>query len=453
MEVKGKNCVVLGAGKSGIAAAEFLVAGKAGKVVLSDIKQKAKLDEAALALEEKGVVLECGGHSNETILQADMIVISPGIPVEGEWYEMAKRHDKFLIGEIEFAYSFCKAKIIAVTGTNGKTTTTTLIYEILRAQLGERVALAGNIGIPFSEIVNSGGKYEYVVLEISSFQLETIKDFKPYIALLLNITEDHLDRYSSMQEYAEAKANIFRNQDENQYLILNSEDRFTNIMSPMSRSHKVYFSSENTLDDGYFMEDGWFVKNVFGEKKKIFGTGGMKISGKHNCENVMAALIVADILGLETEKVRETMYGFSGLEHRMEFVSEFNGIRFYNDSKATNVDAAIKAVDSFEEGLAVILGGREKGTDFTGLKGAMGENVRCVIALGENSERIKEIFSEVKEVIVAADMDDAVQKAANVQGVKTVLLSPACASFDLYRNYRHRGEEFKKSVLKAEKNA
>ncbi|MFW6210955.1 MAG: UDP-N-acetylmuramoyl-L-alanine--D-glutamate ligase, partial [bacterium] len=238
-QVKGKKVLVLGAGKSGVSAAKFALALGASGVTLSDIKPKEKLSEEALLLEGRGVVLETGVHSNETILESDVIIMSPGIPAAGDWYDMAARHSKEIVGEIEFACGYTDAKIIAVTGTNGKTTTATLMYEIFKAQqTGEKTALAGNIGTPLCDVLMKDRTYEYIILEVSSFQLETIKKFKPYIAVILNITEDHLDRYAGIQEYAEAKARIFRNQNDNDYLILNANDRFTNIMSSMSKSNK-----------------------------------------------------------------------------------------------------------------------------------------------------------------------------------------------------------------------
>ncbi|HDT15724.1 MAG TPA: UDP-N-acetylmuramoyl-L-alanine--D-glutamate ligase [Firmicutes bacterium] len=451
-EVKGKKVVVLGAGKSGAAAAKLALSLEASGVVLSDIKPKEKLSEEALLLEGNGIKLETGGHSNETILDSDVIIMSPGIPVSGSWYEMAVRHNKDIIGEIEFACGYTDAVIIAVTGTNGKTTAATLAAEILKkGARGKKTALAGNIGIPFSDVVMKKNRYDYIVLELSSFQLETIREFRPHIAVILNITEDHLDRYSSMQEYAEAKARIFRNQKDTDYLILNAGDRFTNIMSPMSDSYKVLFSAFEVLPDGYYFNNGSFYKNVFGEEKKVFSDEGIKLKGLHNYENIMACLIIADILGVDTAVSEKIIKEFAGLPHRMEYIGSAGGKRFYNDSKATNVDAAVKAVSSFSEKTAVIIGGREKGTDFTPLYDALGENVKLVIALGENASGVEEIFSRKTKVVRVDSMDEAVEAGLEAD-VEVVLLAPACASFDMFKSYSHRGDVFKKNVLKAAKN-
>jgi UDP-N-acetylmuramoylalanine--D-glutamate ligase len=455
IELAGKSLLILGAGKSGVSAARFALAKNPKKVILSDVKPKAKFPEEALELEKLGLVLEADGHSDGSIMQADIIVISPGVPVDPRWNEMIKRHNKLLLGEIEFAYQFCEPfhpKIIAITGTNGKTTTATLIYEILKAHAGNRAALAGNVGTPFCDILPECGKLDYVVLEISSFQLETIKDFRPYISIILNITDDHLDRYPSMQAYAEAKANIFKNQTEKEFLLLNSEDRFTNIMTSMAKCSKVYFSAYGPLKDGYYVENNAFVKHVFGQKYPLFGVHDMKLAGRHNCENVLAALITSDILGLDMKKTVETVKNFKGLHHRIEFAGEVNGKVFYDDSKGTNIDAVIKAVQTFSDDMILILGGREKNTDFYQLYDVLPQNVRKIMAFGENREKIKGIFKDKAEVLEALTMEEVVRKCAATEGIRVVLLSPGCASFDMFKNYEHRGNEFKKYVQKVMHN-
>jgi UDP-N-acetylmuramoylalanine--D-glutamate ligase len=451
IELKGKNILILGAGKSGVSAARFVLTKGPAKVTLSDSKPRAKLDEAALEVEKAGAVLETDGHKDTTVMEADVIVVSPGVPVQEKWREAAARHNKVLAGEVEFAYHFIDAKIIAITGTNGKTTATQLCYDILKDQLGEKVVMGGNIGIPFCDIVREGKKPQYVVLEISSFQLDTIKEFRPYISAILNITDDHLDRYPSMQAYAQSKANIFRNQGEGDFLLLNAGDRFTDIMMSMAKCTKVLFSGNKTLPDGYYAEEGWFVKHVFGKKQKLFKTSEMKLIGRHNHENVLACLMIADILGLDPEKVKNTVVNFKGLAHRIEFVDEVQGRKFYDDSKGTNIDAVIKAVESFEGPMALILGGREKNTDFYQLKNVMPKNVKTVIAFGENREKVEKVFSDILPVVRAEKMEDVIKTALKTGGIDTVLLSPGCASFDMFKSYAHRGDEFKKYVLKAKK--
>ncbi len=455
IELAGKNILVLGAGKSGISAARFALTKKTARVILSDLKPKSKLPEEALALEKQGLVLETEGHSDDSIMQADVIVISPGIPVDPRWNEMIKRHNKALLGEIEFAYQFCAQygpKIIAITGTNGKTTVSTLMHEILKAQIGGRAALAGNVGTPFCDLLPQMAGYTHVVLEISSFQLETIKDFNPYISVILNITDDHLDRYPSMQAYAEAKANIFKNQGPGEFLLLNSDDRFTDIMIPMAKCSKVFFSAYSALKDGYYMENGVFIKHVFGKKEPLFKAGEMKLAGRHNHGNVLACLIASDILGLDMKKTIEAVKNFSGLHHRIEFSGEVSGKKFYDDSKGTNIDAVIKAVQTFSEDTILILGGREKNTDFFQLYDALPANVKKIMAFGENGEKIKNIFRDKVEVLEAISMEEVVRKCAATSGVSVVLLSPGCASFDMFKNYEHRGNEFKKYVQKVMRN-
>ena len=452
LEIKGKNILILGAGKSGISAAKFVITKKPGKVTLSDIKPMAKLDEAAvLALEKEGVILETDGHRDASFMEADIIIVSPGVPVNDAWRETAARHGKLLMGEIEFAYHFISGKIVAITGTNGKTTVTQLLYEILKAQMGDKVALGGNIGIPFCDIIMANTNPDFIVLEISSFQLDTIRDFKPYISIILNITDDHQDRYASMQEYAQAKANIFRNQTPSDFLILNAEDKFTDIMLGMARCAKVLFSSSKSLSDGYYVENGKFMKHVFGKKAELFGSDEIKLLGAHNRENVLACLIVSDILKLDPAKTKQTVVNFAGLPHRIEFVDELDGVRYYDDSKGTNIDAVIKAIAVFSEDMALILGGKEKNTDFYQLKDVLPSNVKTIIALGENREKIETVFSGRVPVISAEKMEDVIKRAQELKGIKVVLLSPGCASFDMFKSYAHRGDEFRKYVLKAKK--
>lgn len=448
-DIDGKTILILGAGDSGIAAARFILTRSAKKIILSDTKPRARFNEAALELEKSGVVLETDGHKDMSFIEADMIIVSPGVPIQPKWREVAARNNKILIGDVEFASQFTDAKIIAITGTNGKTTVTTLIYEIFRAQLGDKVELAGNIGIPFCDMLREGKKPDYVIVEVSSFQLEAIKDFKPLVSIILNVTEDHLDRYANMQEYAMAKANIFRNQEESDFLILNSEDKFTNIMSSMARPHKHYFSSCRELETGYYYKDGDFVRSINGIKEILFKATDLKLIGRHNFDNVLSCVMVSDLVKLDMEKTIETIRNFKGLHHRIEYVAEVQGVRYYDDSKGTNVDAVIKAVETFTDDMALILGGKEKNTDFSPLLEALPPNVKFIIALGENREKIKGIFSSKAEVLTSESMEDTVDKCLNLKGVKVVLLSPACASFDLFKNYAHRGDEFKKFVLRA----
>ncbi|MCE5301357.1 MAG: UDP-N-acetylmuramoyl-L-alanine--D-glutamate ligase, partial [Spirochaetia bacterium] len=300
----------------------------------------------------------------------------------------------------------------------------------------------------FCDLLNGGGKPEYIVIEISSFQLETIRDFKPLVSIILNVTEDHLDRYANMQEYAMAKAKVFKNQGPEELLILNAEDRFTSIMTSMAGCKKAFFSAYREID-GYYYDEGRFMKKTAAGKDELFDTRGMSLMGRHNYENVLSAYMAAEFIGLDMGKAVKTIKEFKGLHHRIEFVGEVRGIKCYDDSKGTNVDAVLKAMGTFSEGLALILGGREKGTDFTPIYNALTPNIKAIIALGENREKIAGIFGGKIAVHKAASMEEAVNKGLAVTGISVLLLSPACASFDLFKNYAHRGDEFKKYVQKA----
>lgn len=450
--VKGKNYMVIGAGKSGVSAARLLMKKGAASVVLSDVKPRSKFPDEALNLEKEGLVLECDGNLADTALHSDAVIVSPGVPLAGVWYDTVKRNNKPLYGEVEFAYGFLKdtgAKIAAITGTNGKTTATTLLHEIAKSRWGEKAALGGNIGIPVCDLVLSEIKYECYVLEISSFQLETIKDFRPDVAAILNITDDHLDRYAGMQDYAQAKANIFRNQSENDLLILNSDDRFTGIMSTMSKSRKQVFSANGPVADGWYYDAGAFYRAEKGSAERLFGTEGMKLLGRHNYENILACLIAAEALGITPAQAEPVIKNFKGLPHRIELSGEVKGRKFYDDSKGTNIDAVIKAVNSIEEDTALILGGREKGTDFTQLLNVLPPQVKHIIAFGENRDKVETVFAPRVPVVKASDMEEVVRISLGLEGVKAVLLSPGCASFDMFRDYKHRGNEFKKFVKKA----
>ncbi|MCX7697846.1 MAG: UDP-N-acetylmuramoyl-L-alanine--D-glutamate ligase [Candidatus Goldbacteria bacterium] len=456
MDINGKKILILGAGKSGISVAKFVLNRNPAQIILSDIKTRSKLPEDALALEKKGVILETDGHKDESFIHSDIIVISPGIPVTPKWIDIIRRNNKIFMGELEFAYQFCKEypiRIIAITGTNGKTTTTKLVYEILKDQLGEKVAMAGNVGIPFCDILENVSKYTHIVLEVSSFQLETIIDFKPFISVILNITDDHMDRYPNMQAYAEAKANIFKNQTQDEFLLLNYDDKFTKIMSSMAKCTKILFSAYTILKDGYYVENDMFVKNIFGKREELFSTKELKLPGKHNQENVITSIIISDILKLNFSKTQEVIKNFKGLSHRIEYVGEINGKKFYNDSKGTNIDAVIKAVRTFNENMILILGGREKNTDFRQLYDVLPPYVKKIIAFGENREKIKNIFKDKVNVVEAINMDDVIKKSVSERDVKIVLFSPGCASFDMYKNYEERGDDFKKCVQKVIKNA
>ncbi|MEI7640051.1 MAG: UDP-N-acetylmuramoyl-L-alanine--D-glutamate ligase [bacterium] len=448
LQINGKTVLIVGAGKSGISAAKLALAKGAGKVILSDIKPKNKMGAEIEDLEKKGIIIEANGHRDFSVVEADLIVQSPGVPLAGSWYETAKRNNKEIYGEIEFAYQFMDktAKIIAITGTNGKTTAAMLTYEILKAQLGDKVALGGNIGTPLCDLLLEAHTYEYFVLELSSFQLETVKDFKPLVSSILNITEDHLDRYASMQEYAEAKAKIFINQGEQEHTILNCDDKYVGILSAMAKCDKIFFSVYNEIANGYIHKDQTFYKVTEGSAKKIFDTTDMLMQGKHNFADALTGIISAEIIGLDMGKVKETLEKFKLAAHRIEVIARVNGKKYIDDSKGTNIDAIMKAVDTVSEPMVLILGGREKNTDFMPLFNYLPARVKHIIVFGENREKLKNIFNKKFSVLEAKDMEAVVEIAAALSDVEAVLLSPGCASFDMFDDYTHRGNEFKKFV-------
>ena len=438
--------VILGGGESGTGAA-VLGKQKGWEVFLSD---KSSLKEVyKKELDAKGIRWEEGQHTESEILSADCIIKSPGIPHKVPIVQQAKAKGIEIISEIEFASRYTDAKIIAITGSNGKTTTTTLVYHLLK-EAGLSVAVGGNIGYSFARLVAQEPK-EYYVLEISSFQLDDITSFHPHIALLLNITPDHLDRYNyEFQNYIDAKMRITEFQQAANYLIYDADDPVTvqEINKGQVRAQLLPFSLEKTFERGAWSLD---EKNMYvNVNQNIFemSTKDLTIKGKHNLKNAMGATMVAKLLNVRNENIRNSLMTFQGVPHRLEFVREVEGVRYINDSKATYVNSVYYALDSMEEGLVWIVGGQDKGNDYTPLIPYVSKKVKAIVCLGLDNQKIIQTFQSIVPTIIEThSMEDAVQVGRGLsQEGDTVLLSPACASFDLFQSYEDRGNQFKHYV-------
>ena len=438
--------VILGGGESGTGAA-VLGKQKGWEVFLSD---KSSLKEVyKKELDAKGIRWEEGQHTESEILSADCIIKSPGIPHKVPIVQQAKAKGIEIISEIEFASRYTDAKIIAITGSNGKTTTTTLVYHLLK-EAGLSVAVGGNIGYSFARLVAQEPK-EYYVLEISSFQLDDITSFHPHIALLLNITPDHLDRYNyEFQNYIDAKMRITEFQQAADYLIYDADDPVTvqEINKGQVKAQLLPFSLEKTFERGAWSLD---KKNMYvNVNQNIFemSTKDLTIKGKHNLKNAMGATMVAKLLNVRNENIRNSLMTFQGVPHRLEFVREVEGVRYINDSKATNVNSVYYALDSMEEGLVWIVGGQDKGNDYTPLIPYVSKKVKAIVCLGLDNQKIIQTFQSIVPTIIEThSMEDAVQVGRGLsQEGDTVLLSPACASFDLFQSYEDRGNQFKHYV-------
>ena len=436
-----KSISIIGAGESGIGAA-ILAKKNSYDVFVSD-NNIIKTNYRKVLIENR-IDFEEGGHSFEKILKSNLIIKSPGIPNESELIKKINKLDLNLISEIDFAYRFTKAKIIAITGTNGKTTTSLITYKILK-DAGLNVCVAGNIGNSFSHAI-SKKDYDVVVLEVSSFQLDNIVEFSPYISILLNITPDHLDRYNNdFENYLKSKLNITLNQTTNDFLIYNNDD--TSFSDLQTQAKKIPISIANkTFDEGGYYKNNKININL---NNKAMTIEKLALNGTHNIFNSMAAAMAARVFEVSDDVIRKSLIDFENIEHRLEYVITVHGIDFINDSKATNVNAAWYALESMNKSFVWILGGVDKGNDYTELiKVAKEKKIKAIICLGPNNKKIKASFKNVVDLIEdAKDMSEAVKKSYNIASSgDAVLLSPACASFDLFENYEHRGSEFKKMV-------
>jgi UDP-N-acetylmuramoylalanine--D-glutamate ligase len=457
LELAGKKVLIIGAARSGIAAARFLV-DQGAIVALNDQKPIEKWSPEAVALKEAGVGLLPGEPPSWLLDQLDLVVVSPGVPAKIIPIRYAERAGAEVIGEVELAARYLKGRIVAITGSNGKTTTTSLIGELLR-DAALTVQVGGNIGKPLISMVESSRDDGWTVVELSSFQLETIKTFHPSVAVVLNVTPNHMDRYETFNDYAAAKHRIFMNQTEEDVAVLNADDPTVSSWASGLRAKVMNFSVRNELERGVFLRGDELVFRWDEGEQDLLRVNEMKLRGLHNVENVAAALTVGIAASAPIESMRETVKQFNPVEHRLEFVDEIRGVRFYNDSKATSVDATLKALEAFANDtgqVVLILGGRGKKAPYAPLESLVRSNVRKLILIGEDADTIANELGECAPFERAADMKDAVAKSfASAEKGDVVLLAPACASFDMFESFEHRGKVFKADIadLKAKWHA
>jgi UDP-N-acetylmuramoylalanine--D-glutamate ligase len=447
MEIKGKKISIIGAAKSGVGAAK-LVKRLGGIPFVSDFSPKEKIFDAVNQLEMENINFEFGGHSDR-VYESVLMIVSPGVPNDSQVLQNARAKSIKLISEIEFAYHYCKGKIIAITGTNGKTTTTSLCGHVFNT-CGYKTHVAGNIGVAFSEIVLDVKEGEFVSLEVSSFQLDLIEKFKPAAALILNITPDHLNRYeNSLDKYAESKQKIYLNQEGNDFLILNKDSQAVMKYLSEHKSKSFFFSLNEEQNDGCFYSDGEVVFKMIGKENFRCSRNDINIRGEHNLANAMSVICTAKVFNLDNAGIIKGMQTFENVEHRLEMVREVNGVKYINDSKATNVDSVWYALKSFNEPILLILGGQDKGNNYEQIKDLVLQKVKKIYAIGSSAEKVLNFFYHDVKVELEKTMEGAV-KSASREAVKgdVVLLSPACASFDMFNNYEHRGKVFKEAVNK-----
>jgi UDP-N-acetylmuramoylalanine--D-glutamate ligase len=443
-DVRDKRVTVVGAARSGVAAAKLLV-DRGARVTLSEVR--AEVPEAD-ALRKIGVAIEAGGHKPETFTSADLVVISPGVPAEQPAIEAARDRRVPIIGEIELASRWLRGRIIAITGTKGKSTTTSLTGRILETA-GFKVAVGGNIGVPLSAQVHDSTPETFHVVETSSFQLEQTDTFHPWIAVMLNFSPDHLDRHPTVDAYAAAKARIFVNQTPDDWAVVNADDPVVLDLARRGRAAMRAFARTGRITDGTVIEEGWIVDRRKSSTDRLVPLDAIHLLGPHLVADVMAAATVGRLAGAAPVAMTAAVDAFRGLEHAMELVADIGGVRFVNDSKATNVESALRSIESFESGLVPILGGRFKGGDLGLLRASLAARAKAVVAIGESRPLVRDALAGTVPVHEIAAFDQAVRTAfelAKPNGI--VLLAPACASFDMFRDYAERGRKFKEEVRK-----
>lgn len=441
LDFKNKRIVVIGAGLSGQALVRFLIE-RGATVALSDLRKQEKI--AGLdSLQGLPVRFDLGGHSLELFEQADLIAVSPGVPLDCEPLRLAASCGIPLIGEVEIAAREITVPIIGVTGTNGKSTTTSLIGEIMQAW-GRNVFVGGNLGTPLVEACSA--EFDGVVVELSSFQLETIEQFHPAIGLLLNLSSDHLDRYPNLQSYYQAKLELFRNMTTADFVVLNADDPEVCRLTADIEATKIWFSARGRLVEGMVRFGDKLVWNWAGADIQL-PLSDLQLSGEHNIENAMAAMIPALLQGCPAELAWKAVCSFSGLEHRMQLVRQLNKVAWYNDSKGTNVGSVMKSLAGFSSGVTLIAGGKDKGGDYKLLRPLLKQKVDHLILIGEAAQKMATDLSGSCEIRLAAGLESAVQQAYEITVTGgTVLLSPACSSFDMFANFQVRGFEFERLV-------
>ena len=449
MDFKDKKVLVSGIAKSGISAAGLLK--KLGAdVTVQDAKTEDKLGDVTDELRSQGFNLYLGANPDAIIEDMDILVMSPGVPADLPFVNKAREKNIPVIGEIELAYMFCKSPVIGITGTNGKTTTTTLAGDICKAYF-ENTFVVGNIGNPFADITFETKDDGVVVAELSSFQLETINEFKPKVSAVLNITPDHLNRHHTLENYIAAKERVFENQDESDFCILNYNDEITRKMADKTKADVIFFSLGGKITEGIYSDEKSIYINALGYNEKVVDIDELKILGGHNVENAMAAIGCCAAIGVPLDIIRKVLKEFTAVEHRIEYVRTINDIEFYNDSKGTNPDASIKAVGAMKRPICIIAGGYDKGSDFTEWIDTFKGRVKFVAVIGAVKDKItatldKAGFTNYK---IADTFEEAIDLCyKNAVPGDCVLLSPACASWDMFKSYEQRGEIFKEYVKK-----
>jgi len=451
VELKNKRVLVVGLARTGVATALFCAA-RGARVTATESRAEAEIGEDVARLRALGVALELGGHQEKTFLEQDFIIPSPGVPANAPLLQAARTEGIAIWSEIELAYRFRQGKLIGITGSNGKTTTTSLVEHILGTASFPTI-VAGNIGTPLISCVERMTHETITVVELSSFQLELIQNFRTDVSVFLNLTPDHLDRHGSMDAYVAAKSRIFANQTEEDFAILNADDAATTPLAP-AKPRLYWFSRKQRAAQGAFVRGSEIVFRDDGKEEVVLKREEVPLPGTHNLENVLAAVAATRLAGASSKAVREGVLSFVGVEHRLEFVAEVHGVRYYNDSKATNVDATLKALDAFPGRILVILGGKDKGSDYTLLQNALREKAILALLIGAAAGKIEGQIAGSVAIERAGTLDRAVEIASQAaRAGDVVLLAPACASFDQFQNYEHRGGVFKALVRELEQRA
>ena len=447
MELKNKRVLVVGLGKSGKSAALFL-RDRVAQVTVSDSRSAEALAGEIPALLDAGVMVETGGHGLLTFRRQDLIVVSPGVPYDTPELKQVRAFGLPIIGELELASRFLQGQVVAITGSNGKTTTTALLGKIF-ADAGGPTLVGGNIGTPVIDLIPQSTPQTTSVLEVSSFQLETVEQFRPHIAVVLNITQDHLDRHGSFENYAAMKARITSQQTADDFFVLNAEDKPTQMLAARTKAQVFWFSGRRAIKQGAFVhgESVVFLPREGAKPEPVMPLAEIPLKGAHNVENVLAAVCAARLGGVSAESIRASVASFKAVEHRLEFVATVRGVQYFNDSKATNVDATKKALEAFPGGVHLILGGKDKNSDYTELANLLRARVKIVYTIGSAAEKIERHLAGVVKIVSAGTLDAAVRQAAQVAvSGDVVLLAPACASFDQFTGYEQRGRVFKDLV-------
>nr|WP_320145611.1 UDP-N-acetylmuramoyl-L-alanine--D-glutamate ligase [uncultured Anaeromusa sp.] len=451
MEIAAKKAVVLGAGVSGVTVAKALRRVQAD-VTLVDGKKAEELSLQVLNLANEGIHLQLGAEAEECLEDADFLVVSPGIPLKAAYVSKAQQRGIPVVSEVEIAYQLCKAPMLAITGTNGKTTTTTLLGEMIKAG-GFKTAVGGNIGAGLSEQVLNLGADDMAVAEISSYQLESVQEFHPYVAAVLNVTPDHLERHGTVAQYGSIKERVFNKQGPEDVVVLNYDDPMTRDMAKRAPGRVLFFSRLEVLPEGAFVRAGKMVIRWQGAEVALFDVTELDLPGAHNVENVLAAAAMAYVAGVAPSVICQVLRFFEGVEHRIELVAEVDGVKYYNDSKATNPESTIKALEAFDSGILLLAGGKDKNTDLQAMMKLVKDKVRHLVLFGAAAERFEAAAQQagVQQIRRVSGVEEAVQVARTLaQPSEVILLSPACSSFDQFSSFEERGRFFKQCVATLE---